>query len=151
MGRLPYSSITILATTREIWQVGDGGHLEGNNQLVLNCATYTCFCGKRAGTYFTHGLKLSLRPHFLENSLINYERLLNRCKDAVTPVMPIRVLSMNFYRNFKRVASLLWVRENQILYLLFLSCSIFHPSILSKIHLNLPIVKGPTFVLLDSS
>ena len=43
---------------------------------------------------------------------------------------------MNLYRNFIRVASLLWVRENQILFLLFLSCSISHPSISRKIYFN---------------
>ena len=98
---------------------------------------------------FQRSLEASLRSHVLENSLINYERILNGFEDP--SVKPIIVLSMNFYRNFVRMASLLWVREKQILYLLFVSCSIFHPSISRKIYLNLTIVKEPTFVPLDSS
>ena len=98
---------------------------------------------------FHRSLEASLRSHVLENSLINCERFLNGCEDP--SIKPIIVLSMNLYRNFILVASLLWVREKQILYLLFLSCFIFHPSISRKIYLNLTIVKEPTFVPLDSS
>ena len=50
MNTLDVITSTILED-KLIWQVGDGGHLEGNNRLVLNCVNYThCFCGKSAGS-----------------------------------------------------------------------------------------------------